>query len=81
VSAQPDHRPWRWTDGDTRCQKCGSVNPTWWVQHEVWNAVVGGNPHLEAPGILCPNCFIAKADEAGYARGGAWQLYPPGRLY
>lgn len=78
---QPGHRPWRVSDGDARCQQCGGPNPAWWVPDEAWAAVVAGNANLEAPGILCPNCFIQKALASGFGRVGAWQLYPPGRLY
>jgi hypothetical protein len=69
-------RPWQPEDGDTKCQECFCLNPVWWVQHEVWNSVVGSNDG----GVLCPNCFIALADTKGYGRSGAWQLYPPSSL-
>jgi hypothetical protein len=68
-------RQWKLKDGDTRCQKCVGVNPVWWVEDEVWNAVMGS-----AAGILCPACFIAEAELKGIGRTGAWQLYPPSSL-
>ncbi len=72
--------PWRPEDGDSKCQSCWCANPVWWTVSEVWNETMGGDPEREAQGILCPNCFIAKALEQGIGRSGAWQIYPPAAL-
>ncbi len=64
--------PWEPADGDSKCQMCSRPNAVWWVQSEVWNAVMGSEA-----GILCPSCFIVRANLSGLARRGAWQLYPP----
>lgn len=68
-------RPWRPQDGDGRCQACGAPNGCWWVEHQIWNKVMGSDA-----GILCANCFILEANDVGIGRSGAWQLYPPGDL-
>ena len=43
---------------DTICQECGGPNPVWLVDNEIWNAVMG-----DEGGILCPTCFMIKADD------------------
>ncbi len=68
-------RPWQPSDGDRRCQQCGMPNSCWWVEHKIWNAVMGGDG-----GILCSNCFMLEARDVGVYRQGAWQLYPPADL-
>lgn len=69
-------RPWRSSDGDERCQECMQVNPVWWIQNQLWNSVMDG----DRGAILCPSCFIQRAERAGYGKHGAWQLYPPSPL-
>jgi hypothetical protein len=63
-----NRRPWRPSDGDMRCQKCGAMNPIWWVDDEVWNVIADTRED-----ILCPNCFMHLADSKGY--GGIWRLH------
>ena len=43
---------------ELRCQKCGGENPVWWVEDDIWNAVMGtlDNPRGEGV-IVCPSCF------------------------
>lgn len=64
VASQADGelRDWRLEDGDSRCQRCGKPNPTWFAPSRLWNAVVGGDPDREAGGVLCPTCFCADAE-------------------
>lgn len=40
------------------CQECGRENPVWWVDNDIWNAVMGtpDNPRGEG-NIVCPSCF------------------------
>ncbi len=70
-----ESRPWQAQHGDTVCDDCGGANPVWWVDTKLWFTVVGGHA-----GILCPACFISKAEDMGIGTSGAWQLYPPARL-
>jgi hypothetical protein len=78
-------RQWKPTNGDTVCQACMGANPMWWVPSELWNEVMNPDRSLPTPGgdpggILCPTCFLLRADELGIGRVGAWQLYPPATL-
>lgn len=50
------------------CQICGQVNPTWFAPSELWNRVIP-----ERSGMLCPNCFIARAERQG-VHPTAWEL-------
>jgi hypothetical protein len=49
---------WEPMDGDERCQSCGRPNPVWFTDNDVWNTVMPDD------GILCPTCFMLKADDA-----------------
>jgi hypothetical protein len=57
--------PWKPEDGDTKCQQCFAPNPLWFAPNEIWNQVIGKS------GVLCPNCFLARAKI-----DGAWKLVP-----
>jgi len=48
------------TDGDHICQKCGSDNPAWYAENELFNEV-NGSPN----GVVCPSCFIKMAEAKG----------------
>jgi hypothetical protein len=50
------------------CQECHRPNAAWFAPNEIWNAVSPDD------GILCPVCFIRKAESAGFT--GAWKLQP-----
>jgi hypothetical protein len=56
--------PWKPVDGDSKCQQCYGPNPIWFCESRIWNQVVGGDPDQEAGGILCPSCFMVKAEAA-----------------
>lgn len=70
LRAVDDVRPWRPEDGDTRCQHCGRPNPVWTAPDNVWNAVMGDDG-----GVLCPPCFIARAEKTGLTPP-SWRVAP-----
>jgi len=49
------------------CDRCDENYPTpWFAPNFLWNIVVGGPGYRGDPGgMLCPNCFIEKAEERG----------------
>jgi len=69
----------RSNDDVLRCDDCGRANPVWFAPSDVWNLVVGGPDATDDPGgVLCPICFIAKAEAAGIKPNG-WRIEPEGR--
>lgn len=64
-----DVRPWRPSDGDTRCQQCGRPNVVWSAPHDLWNEVMPND------GVLCPLCFMKTAD-AVENPPLAWSIQP-----
>jgi len=63
--------------GDGPCQDCGRPYPAWFAPHEVWNLVMGGPIATDDPGgLLCPTCFLIRADREG-VRPPAWRIFPP----
>ncbi|ODU36613.1 MAG: hypothetical protein ABS88_00030 [Sphingopyxis sp. SCN 67-31] len=63
-------------EGACRCDACGQANPVWFAPSPLWNLVVGGPDATDDPGgIVCPICFIEKAEAAGIMPSdGAWLL-------
>lgn len=62
--------------GDGPCTDCETLdNPVWFTDNTFWNEIirVGGSPEA----ILCINCFIVRAYEAGYRP--SWRLLPEWR--
>lgn len=59
--------------GDSPCMDCGTTdkNPVWFTDNVFWNDVMEG---IEGSGILCPQCFIERA-ETKYKTTG-WRLLP-----
>jgi hypothetical protein len=57
---------------DQICRSCSLPNPVWFTPNPVWSDVMGPGGR----GVLCPACFIAKAEEAGVGTDGAWLLVP-----
>lgn len=51
------------------CQECGGRNPRWFASNDVWNKAIP-----DRVGILCPFCFIQRAEKAGIYAG--WELVP-----
>jgi len=63
--------------GDGPCDDCGTLNnPLWFTLNTLWNEVRGGQEKFggETYSIVCPQCFIRRAAEAGIQ--GAWLLIP-----
>lgn len=59
--------------GDGPCQVCGRHYPSWFAPHEVWNLVMGGPDAKDDPGgLLCPTCFVSRAEENGHL--AVWAL-------
>lgn len=62
------------------CAECGGPNVVWFAPNDLWNAVMRdgdrGNPDLV--GIVCPVCFIRRAERAGH-RPPAWRVEPESR--
>lgn len=66
--------------GDGPCQDCGSLNIVWFTDNVVWNAVMEAEKHVFASdrpetGILCPFCFVKRAEDAGLQPTG-WRITP-----
>jgi len=71
ILAQPTFTP----PDETGCQECGGENPVWFAPHDLWNRVMGGEDCKDDPGgILCPVCFIRKAEMAGIKE--IWRVGP-----
>lgn len=60
--------------GDRKCDACHRANPVWFAPSPLWNIVIGGPEATDDPGgVLCPICFIEKAEAAGIMPAtGAW---------
>ena len=54
------------------CKICGVYSPTWFTDSDLWNLI-------DEAGILCPACFITKAEKAGVKTTG-WKLIPEERV-
>jgi hypothetical protein len=50
------------------CQQCGGPNIVWFAPNEIWNRVM-----LDG-GILCPICFVQRAETEGIKE--IWRLAP-----
>jgi len=63
---------------ETGCQECGGENPVWFAPHDLWNRVMGGEDCKDDPGgILCPVCFIRRAEMAGIKDvWTVWTVHP-----
>jgi hypothetical protein len=56
------------------CDDCGGQNVAWLAPSPVWNAVVRtANPEVADP-MLCPTCFILRAEKAGMDK--VWMVIP-----
>jgi hypothetical protein len=52
---------------------CGHPNPVWFTDSRLWNEVMnGGDQDAEAGGIICPLCFIDRAED--YFDGSRWTI-------
>jgi hypothetical protein len=63
--------------GDTPCEDCGGDNIKWFTLNVVWNEVREAQERFgsEAASIVCPTCFVVRADAAGYDVR-SWLLLP-----
>lgn len=57
------------------CQDCGAVadgdSIVWFTTNPLWNRVMGSP---DAPGVLCPTCFIHRSEAIGLRH--SWTLIP-----
>lgn len=61
---------------ESRCDRCGGVNPVWHAPHDLWNAAVRTDGADEWP-FLCPSCFATVAEERGVVSDRTvWALVP-----
>lgn len=62
--------------GDGPCMDCGTHDtPVWFTDNVFWNAVVGGpGTRYDPGGLLCPICFIRRAETVTAPTG--WKLTP-----
>lgn len=59
-----------------KCEDCDRPNPVWFAPNELWNLVMGGPEAKGDPGgMLCPNCFMERAEKAGIVPT-AWFVAP-----
>lgn len=56
------------------CEECGCKNVTWFAPSDIWNAVVRTLYRNPDP-MLCPTCFIRRAEAAGY-NADPWKVAP-----
>lgn len=54
---------------ESKCERCGGPNFTWFAPNEIWNAVM---PDAD---IVCPVCFATEAARKGFDKD-AWKLTP-----
>lgn len=49
-----------------KCQDCDAENPVWFAPNADWNLAMGGAEAAGDPGgVVCPNCYIRRAEMAG----------------
>jgi hypothetical protein len=58
---------------EATCEECGRENVTWFAPNPLWNLVVRDKD--KADPMLCPLCFIRRAEKAGFNRD-AWAVWP-----
>lgn len=57
------------------CEDCGCQMLAWFAPNMIWNRVVGGpDAQYDPGGVLCPSCFIKRAEIAGIIE--VWKLAP-----
>lgn len=54
---------------ESRCERCGGPNVTWFAPSEIWNAACPDSD------IVCPVCFCKAAECAGFNKH-AWRIAP-----
>lgn len=59
---------------EATCDDCSGPTLSWRAPDSIWNQVLGGLHATDDPGgMLCPNCFIKRA-ELGGVRPPAWTV-------
>lgn len=63
-------------DVDSRpCEDCGCQMLAWFAPNMIWNRVIGGpDAQYDPGGVLCPSCFIKRAERAGII--DIWKVAP-----
>lgn len=56
------------------CDDCGGANVVWFAPSEIWNRVCRPNGEIAADPMLCPRCFILRAEAMGLKF--IWEVYP-----
>lgn len=56
---------------EDNCQRCGGLNPVWWVDSDRYNTAVNRAE------VVCPTCFVF-AHEAATGMRCVWTLVPDG---
>lgn len=60
------------------CDDCSREVEVWFAPNPLWNLVIGGPAATDDPGgMLCPSCFIQRAEKAGI-KPTAWVVQPEG---
>src|SRR5213075_759344 len=57
------------------CEECGLENVCWFAPSKIWNRVCRPNGETTSDPMLCPTCFIKRAEAAGFT-GDAWEVAP-----
>lgn len=66
IAEKVDNRP---------CEDCGCQMLAWFAPNMIWNRVIGGpDAQYDPGGVLCPSCFIKRAEIAGIIE--VWKLAP-----
>ena len=66
--------PWqpREFDASHTCVECGGWRGAWRTSNHLWQEVVG-----EQGIVLCPSCFMRRAEAMHIGTRGTWVLMPP----
>ena len=60
---------------EAKCDDCGRPNVVWFAPNEIWNKVIRPNGEVETDPMLCPTCFIRRAETSGI-EATAWKVEP-----
>lgn len=65
-------------DPEDTCDDCGRPNTRWWVDSGLWNHVIRPQGETADEPMLCPVCFVVRAERVIVAPP-SWQLLPDAR--